>query len=238
MKLNLMTFGALLLCAQPTVSIAQSASSLPFAEWRIEWLREGPVSKAQGQRAPSIRVDSLGYEVVANFGCNRFGAPFEMKDSTLRFGALVTTNKRCPEQLANEQALIRTFPMVRGFAADAEKMTWLNASGEPVATFIKAPLTASRPSAETLKGSGWSQQTQRYLCEDEQTLDVNYLTIGKRQFAVLLVDERSHWLLAGSGKAANRFDALTPNAPLRWDRTVGTLGQPKGLTWLRNCKPL
>jgi uncharacterized lipoprotein YbaY/uncharacterized lipoprotein NlpE involved in copper resistance len=110
-------------------------ASLTNTYWRIESLRDAPVTPAPGAREPHIVLlegDEPRY--AATVGCNRMAGSFTRDDAALSFGAGLSTMMACPPPLdALERQLSSVLSDVRSYGIAGQTLVLQDGDGAVIA---------------------------------------------------------------------------------------------------------
>lgn len=139
---------AALACAQPgdkdapsdtSVAPAVTPASAPMPitdrDWTLTSVGERMNPMGQGDRAPTLRLDSGESRASGFAGCNRFSGPYTLSGDSLSFGALVATKMACAQGNDVETAYLAALGTVRSFSVSDSVLTLRSADG-PVATLV------------------------------------------------------------------------------------------------------
>ncbi len=86
-----------------------------------------------GNRPPTLRLESATTRASGFAGCNRFSGPYTLSGDSLSFGPLISTKMACAQGNDVEVAYLAALAEVRSFTATDSVLT-LRGSGAPVAT--------------------------------------------------------------------------------------------------------
>lgn len=134
---TLAALALLALVACTTAGLTAAARPLEGGEWRLVELRGQPVPTLDVEAQPFLRFDVDSGRVTGNTGCNLLTGPFTRSDTTLSFGALVTTKRACMEDERNtrESDFLGALQATQRYAIDGDTLTLLNTAG-PVARLV------------------------------------------------------------------------------------------------------
>ncbi len=106
-------------------------------EWALSGLGERTDPMGNGNRPPTLRLESATTRASGFAGCNRFSGPYTLSGDSLSFGPLISTKMACAQGNDVEVAYLAALAEVRSFTATDSVLT-LRGSGAPVAT-LRAP---------------------------------------------------------------------------------------------------
>jgi heat shock protein HslJ len=110
-------------------------ASITDRDWTLTSLGERMNLMGQGDRAPTLRLDSAGSRASGFAGCNRFNGPFTLSGDSLSFGALVSTKMACAQGNDVEVAYLAALGNARTFSVSDSVLT-LRSADSPLATFV------------------------------------------------------------------------------------------------------
>lgn len=110
-------------------------SSITNRDWSLTSVGELMNPMGQGNRAPTLRLDSGESRASGFAGCNRFSGPYTLSGDSLSFGALVSTKMACAQGNDVETAYLAALGTVRSFSVSDSVLTLRSADG-PVATLV------------------------------------------------------------------------------------------------------
>ena len=106
------------------------------------WMMELPKGSAC-EAAPYIEFTDKN--ATGDMGCNSFNTEYTLKGSALRFKNSATTLRMCaPESMAYEKTMRRVLNDTRRVKLVGERLTFLDASGNPIATLVPETMGACR----------------------------------------------------------------------------------------------
>lgn len=138
---------AALACAQPSEKAAPSDTAAPAVtpapapmpitdrDWSLTSVGERMNPMGQGDRAPTLRLESAESRASGFAGCNQFSGPYTLSADSLSFGALMSTKMACAQGNDVETVYLAALGTVRAFSVSDSVLTLRNADG-PVATFV------------------------------------------------------------------------------------------------------
>jgi heat shock protein HslJ len=114
------------------VAHAPMAPRLANNRWRPVRIGYENVIVPEGQHEPWIQLDPRQKHVTGSGGCNRITGSYQSSDSTLRFGALITTKMACPS-LQTETKFLRALAATRRYRINDRMLELMDAHGEALA---------------------------------------------------------------------------------------------------------
>jgi heat shock protein HslJ len=103
-------------------------------DWVLAALGERSNPMGNGDRPPTLRLESATARASGFAGCNRFSGPYTLGADSLSFGALASTKMACAQGNDVEVAYLAALAEVRTFTATDSVLTLLG-NGAAVATF-------------------------------------------------------------------------------------------------------
>jgi heat shock protein HslJ len=119
----------------PAVTPASATVPITDRDWTLTSVGERTNPMGQGDRAPTLRLDSGESRASGFAGCNRFSGPYTLSGDSLSFGALVSTKMACAQGNDVETAYLAALGSVRSFSVSDSVRTLRSADG-PVATLV------------------------------------------------------------------------------------------------------
>ena len=121
--------------ATPTPpTVAATSMTITDRDWALTGLGERTNPMGNGERPPTLRLESATTRASGFAGCNRFNGPYTLSGDSLSFGALVSTKMACAQGNDVEVAYLAALAEVRSFTVTDSVLT-LVGSGTPVAIF-------------------------------------------------------------------------------------------------------
>jgi heat shock protein HslJ len=103
-------------------------------DWVLSTLGERTNPMGNGDRAPTLRLESASGRASGFAGCNRFSGPYTLSGDSLSFGPLVSTRMACAQGNDVEVSYLAALGNVRTFTAADSSLT-LHGADAPVAIF-------------------------------------------------------------------------------------------------------
>lgn len=120
--------------AEPTA--ASAAQPITDREWSLATLGSDTNPLGNGNRPPTLRLDSSNNRASGFAGCNRFTGSYTLSADSLSFGPMAATKMACAQGNEVEVAYLQALSEVRGFAASDSVLTLHGESARVVvATF-------------------------------------------------------------------------------------------------------
>ena len=125
------------LVACTTAGVRDGAPPLANREWRLVELNGRPSVTTGDANDPFLRFAVDSSRVTGNTGCNLLTGPFTLAGESLRFGALITTQRACVEQARNQQEVefSGALSATMRYTVSGDTLTLFGASG-PVARLV------------------------------------------------------------------------------------------------------
>jgi heat shock protein HslJ len=114
---------------------APTPASITDRDWSLTSLGERMNPMGQGDRLPTLRLDSSGSRASGFAGCNRFSGPYTLAGDSLSFGPLVSTKMACAQGNDVETAYLAALGNVRSFSVSDSVIT-LRSADAVVATLV------------------------------------------------------------------------------------------------------
>ena len=124
----------------PSDSVAPSASVTPTAlpitdrDWALSMLGVQTNPMGNGDRAPTLRLESATGRASGFAGCNRFSGSYTLSGDSLSFGPLISTKMACAQGNDVEVSYLAALGNVRTFTV-ADSVLTLRGADAPVAIF-------------------------------------------------------------------------------------------------------
>ena len=109
-----------------------TAPRLANNRWRPIRIGYENVIVPAGQHEPWIQLDPRQKRVTGSGGCNRISGTYQSGDSTLRFGALITTKMACPS-LQTETKFLHALADTRRYRISGRVLELVDEHGQPLA---------------------------------------------------------------------------------------------------------
>lgn len=105
-------------------------------DWSLATLGGDTNPLGNGNRPPTLRLDSSNSRASGFAGCNRFTGSYTLNADSLSFGPLAATKMACAQGNEVEVAYLQALSQVRGFTASDSLLTLHgDSAGVVVATF-------------------------------------------------------------------------------------------------------
>ena len=130
---------------QSPVTPPQAAVAIEDITLRLEQIAGRPVEPVPADaRAPHIRLSSSDHRVTGFSGVNSMNGTYTLAGPSLRFGPIAMTRRAGPEPLnRQEAAFTRALSDTAAWRAARDRIELLDAAGQPLATFTRAPAAQS-----------------------------------------------------------------------------------------------
>lgn len=148
--LSLLSAATLIACAQPQQEpgsdttpaaapqpvSASAQQSITDRDWSLVTLGSNANPVGNGNRAPTLTLDSSSNRASGFAGCNRFTGSYTLNGDSLSFGAMAVTKMACAQGNEVEVAYLQALSQVRLFSLMDSVLTLrADAGGDVVATF-------------------------------------------------------------------------------------------------------
>ena len=115
-------------------AVAAAPMTVTDRDWALTGLGERTNPMGNGDRPPTLRLESATTRASGFAGCNRFSGPYTLVSDSLSFGALASTKMACAQGNDVEVAYLAALAEARTFTATDSVLTLFGTSGA-VATF-------------------------------------------------------------------------------------------------------
>lgn len=119
--------------APPTAAAPASITTITDRDWALASLGEQTNPMGNGDRPPTLRLESSSLRASGFAGCNRFSGPYTLSGDSLSFGALVSTKMACAQGNEVEVSYLAALGQVKTFTATDSVLT-LRSADAPLAT--------------------------------------------------------------------------------------------------------
>jgi heat shock protein HslJ len=122
-------------CAGQSLQSHTSSTDLENTDWSLLSLGTEPVTVADRQREPHLRLNSVGKRISGSGGCNRLTGGYAVDGDRVHFGALAVTMMACPSGMEQEQAFLKALSQAARWRVGSRQLEFLDANGKPIAQF-------------------------------------------------------------------------------------------------------
>lgn len=118
----------------PPASVTLPPMAITDRDWALSTLGERANPMGNGDRPPTLRLESATGRASGFAGCNRFSGTYTLSGDTLSFGPLASTKMACPQGNDVEVAYLAALGKVRTYTTSDSVLT-LRATDAPIAIF-------------------------------------------------------------------------------------------------------